>query len=171
VDAIVNLFRRGLSIQEVSRRTGKPFGTVRSHLIRSGAHQVQHKRIQDGMATCNRCRERKPVGEFPGLLHGRYWCRGCLNRANHAHQLRRRECEPGQFQALLQSQQGKCAICGVTEGHRSCRGDVCRLAVDHDHRAGKVRGLLCNNCNRGLGRFKDSIANLKAAVRYLEREQ
>jgi hypothetical protein len=48
---------------------------------------------------------------------------------------------------------------------------VCRLAVDHDHETGEVRGLLCNNCNRGLGRFKDSIENLEAAIRYLKREQ
>jgi hypothetical protein len=57
------------------------------------------------------------------------------------------------------------------EGHRSCYGKVCRLALDHDHQTGKVRGLLCNNCNRGLGRFKDSIENLGAAIRYLKREQ
>jgi hypothetical protein len=42
------------------------------------------------------------------------------------------------------------------------------LAIDHDHKSGVVRGLLCNNCNRGLGRLKDSVALLNAAVRYLK---
>jgi hypothetical protein len=150
---------------------GQEFGTVRSHLIRAGVHRVKHKRVLDGMATCNRCQERKPVGEFPALLGGKYHCRSCLNEANHVQQLRRMKCSPAQFQALLQAQNGKCAICGATHGHRSCRGEVCRLAVDHDHQTGEVRGLLCNNCNRGLGRFKESVQNLEAALRYLKREQ
>jgi hypothetical protein len=45
------------------------------------------------------------------------------------------------------------------------------LAMDHDHRTGAIRGLLCNNCNRGLGRFKDSPDLLESALRYLKREQ
>jgi hypothetical protein len=45
---------------------------------------------------------------------------------------------------------------------------VCRFSVDHDHQTGTVRGLLCNNCNRGLGRFKDSSELLEAAARYLK---
>jgi len=111
------------------------------------------------------------VEEFPALLGGKYQCRSCLNEANDAQQLRRTKCTVPQFQSLLQAQKGKCAICGTTEGHRSRRGKVCRLAVDHDHQTGEVRGLLCNNCNRWLGRFKDSTKNLEAAVRYLKREQ
>jgi len=171
VDTIVALFESGLSIQEVSRRTGKPFGTVRSHLIRTGVHQARHKRVREGMAMCNRCQQSKAEDEFPALAHGKYWCRDCLNKANHAQQMRRLRCSPEEFQALLQAQDGKCAICGTSEGHRSSRGVVCRLAVDHDHRIDRVRGLLCNNCNRGLGRFKESIKNLESAVRYLKREQ
>jgi hypothetical protein len=171
VDTIVRLFRKGLSIQEIVRQTGQNFSTVRAHLIRKNAYRVKHKRVVDGMATCNRCKERKPVDEFPALLGGKYQCRSCLNEANHAQQLRRQQCLPAQYNALLQAQSSKCAICGATQGHRSCGGRVCRLAVDHDHHTGKVRGLLCNNCNRGLGRFKDSVEILEAAVRYLKREQ
>lgn len=43
----------------------------------------------------------------------------------------------------------------------------CELCIDHDHKTGKIRGLLCRECNTGLGNFKDSIAALKLAVRYL----
>jgi hypothetical protein len=171
VHSLVELFQRGLSIREISRRTGQVFQTVRGRLIRAGVHAVKHKRVLNGMATCNRCRQRKPVEEFPALLGGKYQCRSCLNEANHVQQLRRLSCGQSLFQALLQAQGGKCAICGATHGHRSCRGRLCRLAVDHDHRTGKVRGLLCNSCNRGLGRFQDSVENLEAAVRYLKREQ
>jgi len=171
VPLIVDLFQSGLSIREIARREGLFFSTVRSHLIRAAVYRVKHKHVRDGRTTCNRCGEHKPVDEFPALLQGKYQCRSCLNAANHVQQLRRKNCDPVRFEALLRAQNSKCAICGATQGHLSCHGEVCRLAIDHDHRTGEVRGLLCNNCNRGLGRFKDSIENLEGAVRYLEREQ
>ncbi len=42
------------------------------------------------------------------------------------------------------------------------------MAVDHDHKTGKTRGLLCSNCNRGLGLLKDSIQIVKNALKYLK---
>jgi len=171
VDTIVALYQEGLSIREIAKRTGRLFGTVRYQLVRAGVHRIKHRQVLDGFATCKRCHERKSVDEFPALLSGKYRCRGCLNEMNHAQQLRRMKCESAQFEALLQAQNSRCAICGASHGHKSRRGTVCRLAIDHDHETGKVRGLLCNNCNRGLGRFKDSIENLEAAIRYLKREQ
>jgi hypothetical protein len=123
------------------------------------------------MATCNVCREQKAVVEFPGLTEGKYRCRVCLGAEQHDQQLRKQGCLSAQYKLLLEAQDGRCAICGALQGHRSRYGTVCRLAVDHDHKTGKIRGLLCNNCNRGLGRLKDSIENLEAALRYLKREQ
>lgn len=66
-----------------------------------------------------------------------------------------------QYQQQLVKQQGLCAICGG-----SCTK---ALAADHCHSSGVFRGLLCNNCNRGLGHFKDSPALLYNAMKYLER--
>lgn len=59
--------------------------------------------------------------------------------------------------------QGGCAICGTTKppGKNSWH-------VDHDHKTGKVRGVLCAHCNPGLGHFRDSIRSLRLAIRYLE---
>jgi hypothetical protein len=67
-----------------------------------------------------------------------------------------------QVDAMLESQGGKCAICGATEGYNF-------PAVDHCHSTGKIRGILCDRCNRGLGFFKDNVAILRAAADYLER--
>ena len=69
-----------------------------------------------------------------------------------------------QFEQMLETQGGVCAICGTDEWDRSGRGPN----VDHDHATGAVRALLCTNCNHGLGKFRDDTALLLAAVKYLE---
>jgi hypothetical protein len=69
----------------------------------------------------------------------------------------RPECSPAQRAALLELQQGKCAICGA-EGE---------LFMDHSYRTGKTRGLLCRQHNAALGMFKDSLTLLKRALAYL----
>lgn len=68
-----------------------------------------------------------------------------------------------QYEALLTRQDGRCAICKTNEwsGHHK------KPHVDHDHATGRVRGILCNNCNQGLGRFADDPVRLMAAARYL----
>ena len=57
-------------------------------------------------------------------------------------------------------QGGKCYICGFPPNKRG-------LFVDHCHKTKRVRGLLCSDCNSGLGFFRDSMVNLMRAVRYL----
>lgn len=68
------------------------------------------------------------------------------------------------YYVMLERQGGRCAICdGEPNGNRS------RLHVDHDHLTNEFRGLLCTNCNPGLGYFKDRPDLLRAAADYLER--
>ena len=64
---------------------------------------------------------------------------------------------PAEYDELAEKQMKKCAICGSEE----------KLHVDHCHQTKKVRGLLCGNCNRGLGIFKDDIERFKKAINYL----
>ena len=66
------------------------------------------------------------------------------------------------YSKMLNEQQHSCACCGT---HISTLKR--RLAVDHDHNTGSVRGLLCTNCNIGIGMFKDSINKLQQAIDYL----
>ena len=66
-----------------------------------------------------------------------------------------------EYDRLLTQQNGGCAICHEGKPRR-------RHAVDHNHKTGKVRGLLCGSCNRALGYFKDSPELLASAITYLK---
>lgn len=72
-----------------------------------------------------------------------------------------------EYNEMLDKQNGKCAICKQEETTVRA-GRVMALSVDHCHQTGNIRGLLCNSCNRALGKFQDSIDHLLAAASYLE---
>lgn len=71
-----------------------------------------------------------------------------------------------QYNEMSISQLHKCAICFIDVSLLK-RG----LMVDHDHTTSKVRALLCDDCNNGLGRFKDNIKNMRKAIRYLQKHE
>jgi len=68
--------------------------------------------------------------------------------------------------SLLEKQAHSCAICGEMESV-TIKGRIVSLAVDHCHSTGRVRGLLCSQCNRSLGGFRDDPRLLKRAIAYL----
>lgn len=74
-----------------------------------------------------------------------------------------------QYNAMVDAQQGKCAICAQPEKSLDKDGGPRQMPVDHCHATGKVRGLLCTACNRALGLFKDSPKILEAAISYLQK--
>lgn len=77
-----------------------------------------------------------------------------------------------QFDQMLVEQGGVCAVCRKTENAKhAVTGGVRNLAVDHCHDSGQVRGLLCTNCNRGMGNFSDDVETLSAAIEYLEKHK
>lgn len=67
-----------------------------------------------------------------------------------------------EYETLYNHQGGVCVLCENPPGKRA-------LAVDHCHLTGQVRGLLCSNCNNGLGLFKDDPKLLQKAIKYLEK--
>lgn len=69
------------------------------------------------------------------------------------------------YEHLFRLQRGQCAVCGTDKPI----GPGKRLTVDHDHKTGTVRGLVCCNCNFVLGHCRDNPAVLRAAANYLER--
>lgn len=120
------------------------------------------------------------VGPFYGkticghLPHkGKGYCRKCYQRLFGRTAQQRREAHlrknfgitSKEYAELAKKYKQGCWICGFTP-KRSQR----RLAVDHDHKTGRVRGLLCWNCNQGLGKFKDNVAYLLRAISYLKGE-
>ena len=130
------------------------------------------------MKQCSKCNEEKPLEEFykhSGFLDGRNnRCIVCYkaSRAPRNKQqaaeyniLRRYGLTVAQYTALYDSQNGCCAIC---QEHIDVFGRGTH--VDHCHTGGHVRGLLCSQCNKGLGMFRDNIENLGSAIKYLEND-
>lgn len=68
---------------------------------------------------------------------------------------------PEQYDQMFLFQKGLCGICGEPS--------LRRLAVDHDHSTGKIRGLLCTGCNLGIGNFKEDINRMALGIVYLAR--
>lgn len=73
-----------------------------------------------------------------------------------------------EYGRLYAAQGGVCACCGQPETHVHRSGKSRDMAIDHDHTTGEVRGLLCGDCNRAIGLFKDDPALLRRAAAYLE---
>ncbi len=129
--------------------------------------------VPEGHKYCPDCDAIKLLEHFPrnhsdSTGYAAY-CKLCHNRrgrevkerlydGNREYHLRRRYgIGQAEFDRLLAEQGGVCAICGGPDPEH----------VDHDHVFGNVRGILCFNCNGGLGQFKDSIEQLGKAISYL----
>lgn len=82
-------------------------------------------------------------------------------QANWKRQIGLLGCTENDYQELLAGQNFVCAICSSTNPNGR------RLAVDHDHKTGKIRGLLCQACNRALGLLKDNLDIIERAKDYL----
>lgn len=95
-------------------------------------------------------------------LHG--WCKKCSDTRTVENGRKRLGLTAEDYKMLLESQHGRCAICGQVMGSEKKKGPH----VDHDHDTGMIRGLLCPLCNILLGAAKDDIAVLRAAITYLE---
>lgn len=139
--------------------------------------------LPDGMSYCTACKKLKPIGEFnkdKKNVHGlKVKCRECSHdhyaktqKENNKTSMRKRNLNvkfslsSDEYEALSHSQGNVCAICGQPETKIN-QGSIAQLGVDHDHETGRIRGLLCQNCNLGLGHFKDSIQSLSNAIDYL----
>lgn len=76
--------------------------------------------------------------------------------------LRKYKLKRKDYNKMVEYQGGKCVIC-----EKTCTKNPV-LSIDHDHKTGKVRGLLCNACNSGIAFFKDDINLIERAIHYLQ---
>lgn len=142
---------------------------------------------------CTRCRQTKPVAEFyphGSTARGRqYWCKACCQevRAERGQQpvnstsirkwglQARYGMSPAEYDALYREQSGRCAICTIHkepwQPGGGVKGRYRFLVVDHDHSTGRVRGLLCFNCNLAIGHFRDDPLLMLAAVAYIRADR
>ena len=152
--------------------------------------------VMDGQKRCRGCQQDLPLDAFArSSRDGRQSsCRDCkrayneINRESirlrEAEAYQRRKAAAGQtpsrrlpaksylertygitddqFCRMVVDQRGLCAICHLEPSERG-------LVVDHDHDTGRVRGLLCDRCNRALGGFRDNPVLVERALDYLER--
>lgn len=125
---------------------------------------LREELIPQGKSYCGRCEQVKPLIQFRKSTHTQMGyegtCKGCkaelqrINRLGKLYNLTQDE-----YHRMIVLQGNTCAICGNTFGDKVC--------VDHDHSTGKVRGLLCDTCNRGIGLLKDDTRILLSAISYL----
>lgn len=116
---------------------------------------------------CAKCKIVKAQSEF--YLHrdrkdGLYYCCKSCSTVDTTKLRTKYGLTVEKYDKILKSQNNGCAICGNHEpvGNR-------RLSVDHSHKTGKMRGLLCTLCNTSLGSFKDDINILNSAIKYLKK--
>lgn len=129
--------------------------------------------------TCKICEQEKDINDF--YNRGNYFtytCKICLSEKQKTYEKSQvkyskeyyRESAvrlkygltEKEYNKIYKDQNGKCAICGMPESELKKK-----LCVDHDHKTGKVRGLLCTLCNQALGSFKDNQSNIENALYYL----
>lgn len=130
-----------------------------TNVSRKKSSEVGDKDIK----VCRLCGVEKPISEFyfrKDSGHYRSECKECLRKLSS---FRKTGWTPEDYEEAYIKQDGKCAICGC----KLNSSRYTRFAGDHNHRTGKLRGLLCTNCNTALGLFKDSIERLEMAKRYL----
>lgn len=109
--------------------------------------------------TCNKCRSRQQSDRYKNdpKIQER------MKDVARDHRLKKQYgITETDFQNMLSKQNNRCLICDNNFEKTA--------NIDHCHDTGEVRGLLCWNCNIGLGYFKDSIENLSSAIEYLKKE-
>ncbi len=113
---------------------------------------------------CDRARRWRTANPDKVRATHKNWTRANPDKMRAIGRRQRHGVEPPEFVAMLSKQGGRCAICWLALEGRSRNS---RPHVDHDHVVFKVRGLLCNSCNIGLGKFNDSPDLLVAAGKYI----
>lgn len=143
---------------------------VKNYLPCGRCGEARHKNSTSGLCQACYWENRRAESPFTELSQAEYDAARYDPRRRRDNYLRNKfGIGVDEYEAMADRQGGACAICRalpspVREGRRFTNGT---LVVDHCHATGKVRGLLCDRCNRGLGQFGDDVDMLWAAISYL----
>lgn len=121
---------------------------------------------------CTKCRENKDISEFP---RDKYKKDGFSTQCKNCHReyifKKKYGISIKEYNEILKTQDDKCAICNRSQIDNNIHNLTRKptfLPVDHCHKTGKIRGLLCGNCNVALGLFQDNPEILLKAITYLK---
>ena len=128
--------------------------------------------IQPTEKACKVCKEVKPINKFNAACKSKYGypiyqpiCKVCQNDQRR---LRLYGVTAKGYKDMLIKQEYKCAICGINHLEwQASTANGKQFCVDHNHKTGKVRGLLCGNCNRGIGCLQDNSKIVRLAYKHL----
>lgn len=166
--------RRYGSVELPTRPTVCVFPECYEPVVSNSLCELHYRRRARGAPDIRRCEQ---CGEkIPDRAHGRrrYCSKICrdqalsvVQRENHRDTWLRRQygISEDEYKARLKEQRGRCKICGSKDPRG--RAGSTYFQVDHDHKTGAVRGLLCAPCNSGLGSLGDDIKRLEKAIEYL----
>lgn len=150
------------------------------------------------MKSCIKCGEEKPLSEFYSNKYGkdgrRTDCKSCSNiervknynpdkqkiyndsrkeysrqyQDNKMYWIKKYGITPEQYWKMYEQQNGLCKTCGNPETSVRSNGQIKLLSIDHCHRTGKIRGLLCQKCNSALGLVLENVKTLINMIDYIE---
>ena len=135
--------------------------------LRLASPELSAKRYPQGYFKAKNCRNSDCQREFAPRAPSQHYCSEECKGYN-SYYLRQYGIDQAEFNRMKSEQNGLCFLCGSDGFVIGKLGHSEKLAVDHCHNSGVVRKLLCHNCNRGLGLFKDDPELLQKAAEYLK---
>ena len=138
----------------------------------------REKLLEEGKSYCPKCDKIKFTKDFSADKYTAFgvsiYCKECKKVKSKSRYIRYRDRYRNyvlkkkfgitlqEYIDLFDKQGKKCAVCGKENKNKK------PFPLDHCHKTGKVRGILCSQCNSGIGLFYDNVAFLKSAIEYLE---
>ena len=126
---------------------------------------------------CKKCVTNLPLDKYYFNKNGKYKkqnvCKKCMNIYDYEKDKNQKLKKAygitlKDYNELLSKQNNRCAICNINNNGKYRKKERA-FAVDHCHSTNKIRGLLCSDCNVGIGLLKDNVNSLESAIKYLNK--